>query len=272
MGRPPKPLDPTTSLAAHYGWKIRTLREQRGWTLADLGRRIALSGDVVSRLEHGKTPPNDRTGELLDEAFDTAYFQEHALLVRKERVPGAARSLAEGEEVALRIDIYEHSLITGLFQTDDYARHRLMTAHRGAESDDMLAHRLERQKPLERDVPPEVLLVIDEQALRRPIGGPKAFRVQLEKLEDLSRRPTIRIHAVPAEAVDYPGLLAGFTLLTLPENEVVAYVDGPVRGTGQFIRDPAKVTLLVEAFDHIRSASLPATDTTRLIKEIRESL
>lgn len=67
--------------------------------------------------------PDDRTGELLDETFGTSgYFRDHAPLVRKERIPRAARDLAESESTAHTIRINEPCLITGLFQIEAYIR------------------------------------------------------------------------------------------------------------------------------------------------------
>ncbi|MCW2919593.1 MAG: transcriptional regulator, family [Actinomycetia bacterium] len=272
MGRPPKPIDPTESLTSFYGWKIRTLRDERGWTQSELGKKLALSDDAVSKLELGKSAPDNRTGELLDETFGTGtYFTELAPLVRKERIPGPARSLAQSEATASTIRVYEPDLITGLFQTEAYIRAKVETGPYSDDVDEIVAQRLRRQEILERMNPPRLLLVTDEAALRRAIGGPEAFKAQLARLEEAMRRRNITIQVVPAATAAYAGLAGAFTIMSFTEGPDVAFVDGP-NSTGQFIDRPDTVAGLMETYDLIRSAALPAVQTARLVKEIRESL
>jgi transcriptional regulator with XRE-family HTH domain len=272
MGRPPKPIDPAESLTAFYGWKIRTLREERGWTQAELGKKIALSGDAVSNLELGKSAPDDRTGELLDETFGTGtYFRDHAPLVRKERIPAPARSLAQSDEAARTIRIYEPALITGLFQIEAYIRAKVETGPYADDVDEIVAQRLRRQEILKRASPPRVLVVTDEAALRRPIGGREVFKVQLQRLEEAMRHRNITIQAVPLETATNAGLTGAFTIMSFVEGHDVAFVAGPTN-TGQFIDQPDTVAVLMETYDLIRSAALSSDQTVDLIRSIRESL
>jgi hypothetical protein len=69
----------------------------------------------------------------------------------------------------------------------------------------------------------------------------------------------------------YAGLAGAFTIMSFAEGPDVAFVDGP-NSTGQFIDRPDTVAGLMETYDLIRSAALPAVQTARLVKEIRESL
>jgi transcriptional regulator with XRE-family HTH domain len=272
MGRPPKPIDPTESLTAFYGWKIRASREERGWTQSELGRKIALSGDAVSNLELGKSAPDNRTGELLDETFGTGtYFSDHAPLVRKERIPAPARSLAQSEEAARTIRIYEPILITGLFQTEAYIRALTAAGLRADDADEIVAERKRRQEVLQRKNPPRVLLISDETAFRRAIGGPAVLKSQLDRLSEIATHSNIMIQVVPSTTAAYAGLSAGFALMSFIGGSDVAFVDGP-NGMGQFIDQPDKVDHLMHTYDLIRSAALPVADTMRMIKEIRESL
>ncbi|MGI8331844.1 helix-turn-helix domain-containing protein [Actinomadura scrupuli] len=260
-------------MTAFYGWKVRTLREERGgWTQVDLGKKIALGDDAVSKLELGKSAPDDRTGELLDTTFDTGtYFTELAPLVRKERIPGPARSLAQSEAVANIIRIYEPSLITGLFQTEAYIRAKAETGPYADDVDEIVAQRLRRQEILKRKDPPRIVLITDEVALRRGIGGPEAFKAQLEHLEEATRQRNITIQVVPVTTTAYAGLAGAFTIMSFIEDPDVAFVDG-ANSNGQFIDRPDMVAGLMETYDLIRSAALPAAQSAHLIKEIRESL
>jgi hypothetical protein len=226
----------------------------------------------VSKLELGKSAPDDRTGELLDETFGTGtYFTEHAPLVRKERIPGPARSLAQSEETASTIRIYEPILVTGLFQTEEYIRNIMAAAPRADDVDEIVAERKRRQEILQRKSPPRVLLIIDEAALRRAIGGPGVIKAQLDHLMEIMTRSNITIQVVPGTTAAYAGLSAGFAIISFVNAPDVAFVDGP-SGMGQFIDQPDKVDLLMHTYDLIRGMALPVTDTARMVKEIQESL
>lgn len=272
MGRPGNPIDPEESLTAHYGWKIRKLREGRGWSQTDLGRKIGLSTDAVSKLELGKSAPDDRTGELLDTTYGTDYFRDHAILVRKERVPASARSLARYEETAARIYIYEPDVVTGLFQIEDYIRAFVGVGLRPDDVEEIVTERFRRQEVLDRKRPPRVVLVIDEGALWRRIGGPGVLRAQLEHLEALMARPNITIQVVPLSTGAYAGLSAGFTILALEAGGEVVHIEGPVRGTGQLIEQSDTVVRLSDRYDLIRSVASPVMETKRLLRKIQESL
>jgi hypothetical protein len=167
--------------------------------------------------------------------------------------------------------IYELALITGLFQTEAYLRAKIETGPHADNVDEIVIQRLQRQEIRERKNPPRVLLVTDEAALRRAIGGPEVFKAQLERLEKVVLRRNITIQVVPAVTPSYAGLSAAFTIMSFTEGPDVAFVQGP-NNTAQFIDRPDMVAGLMETYDLIRSTALPAGQTELMIKEIRESL
>jgi transcriptional regulator with XRE-family HTH domain len=155
MGRSPKPIDPSESLSALVGWKIRSLRESRGWTQPELGSRISCTGDHVSKLELGTRAPDLRVAELLDATFGTApYFKEHQPVLAKDRIPGPARNLADHEETAATIQVYVPMLIPGLLQTEEYARAVVLAGPNADGVDEIVAERMRRQSILDRKNPP----------------------------------------------------------------------------------------------------------------------
>ncbi|MCO5968295.1 DUF5753 domain-containing protein [Actinoallomurus sp. WRP6H-15] len=97
----------------------------------------------------------------------------------------------------------------------------------------MVVQRLQRQQTLERKDPPRILLVCDEAAVRRPIGGTKAFTEQLRRLEEIAQRPNVIVQVVPSTTAAYAGLVSLFTVMSFDDRPDVAYVEGP--DTGQLI-------------------------------------
>ncbi|SEF86615.1 Helix-turn-helix [Thermomonospora echinospora] len=271
MGRPPNPIDPNGSFAEHYGWKIRTLREERGWSLEELATKLVCSVSHLSRLERALKAPDKQIARLLDAALDTTYFTEHWLLAVRDRLSSSARSLAEHEAEARVVRAYMPTLVVGPFQTEDYARAIVKAGAYRANVDVIVAERMRRQAVLGRENGPRIQAVMDETALRRRIGGPDVLRAQLERLLEEMIRPNVTIQVVPADVGEYPGLPGGFELLSPAEGSDVAYVEGTT-GMGRMVQEPAAISAMHETYDLIRAVALPVNITAQVIKEIRDTL
>jgi transcriptional regulator with XRE-family HTH domain len=272
MARRPKDIDPTESTAALFGAKMREMRLDRGWSPDDLGHEIGCTGDHVSRIELGKRVPDDKIAAGLDRVFGTGtYFQDLQPLVAKEHLREDVRSLAEHEGLASKLYVYEPSLITGLCQTPEYIRTLVLVGVYADEEGEIVAARLRRQRILDREVPPWLVIFLDEVTLRRKIGGAQVMLPQLDRLQELNNRPHITIQIIPASRGAYTGLSTGCTLMTFPEGSDAAYMDGWV-GTGRMIHEQATLERIHKTFDLVRAAALPAAETDRLIEEAREAL
>lgn len=271
MGRPSNPLDPNGSFAEHYGWKIRTLREAKGWSLEQLAERLACSAGHLSKLEHAHKSPDEQIARLLDATFKTDYFTEHWELAARDQIPAAARSFYEHEAEADRIRVYVPTLVPGLLQIEAYARTLALVSLSADRADEVVAERLRRQQILERKAPPKLLAIVEEGALRRPIGGPEVLREQLAHLDRSLCQPHITIQVVPGRTAAHAGLAGDVTLMSFKEGCDTAFQEG-LGGTGRMVVDPDLVARLDEAYDLIRSVALPVDQTRLLIEEIREAL
>ncbi|ACY99313.1 transcriptional regulator, XRE family [Thermomonospora curvata DSM 43183] len=271
VGRPPNPIDPNSSLAARFGWKIRTLREQRGWSLEELGNKVACSASYLSRLERGVKSPDEAVARQLDAALGTTYFSEHWQLVLRERLSQPGRAQTEHEFEAAVIRACMPNLIFGLLQTEEYARAIVMSGPFRNNVDVMVAERMRRQEVLTREHPPRLVVVLDEVALRRVVGGVDVHRAQLERLEAEMNKPHVTLQVVPADAGEYPGLVGGFEILSFTGKAPLAYVEGP-GGTGHMVDSPSHLAALDETFDLSRAVALPTKATAQMIRQIREEL
>ena len=96
--------------------------------------------------------------------------------------------------------------VPGLLQTDDYMRAVIRGAH--LESSEEVGRRVRlrmaRQTLLTREHPPRLWAVMDEAALRRPVGGPGVMRGQLERLLDATKLPNVTLQVLPFEAGAHP--------------------------------------------------------------------
>lgn len=53
-----------------FGANVRAVRKARGWSQAQLGERVGLSANGVSKIERGKTAPSFNRAERIAAAFD----------------------------------------------------------------------------------------------------------------------------------------------------------------------------------------------------------
>jgi transcriptional regulator with XRE-family HTH domain len=141
--------------------EMRAMREQRGWTRADLAAQAQYSESLIAMVETYDRGVTQALSKALDRAFGTAGFTEDApgkpgtpgtfgrlwLKLRTISFPESFRPYAELEAKAVVLRTFQHSLEPGLVQTEDYARAVLGTKPGAteAEIEAFVAERLARQ-------------------------------------------------------------------------------------------------------------------------------
>jgi hypothetical protein len=91
----------------------------------------------------------------------------------------------EVEQEAACLWWFENAVLPGLLQTEGYAREVFRSGglYDADEVERRVAARLDRQRILDRADPPQLVAVIDESVLRRPVAGdPEVMRAQLAHL------------------------------------------------------------------------------------------
>ena len=130
--------------------------------------------------------------------------------------------------------------------------------------------RLERQAVLAGERPPQLVAVLDEHVLRRPVGGPLVMREPLLRLVKVAtEHPRVRLHVVPAEVGAYPGVAGAFVLATLPSGEDVGYLDDQLKG--QVIDHVEDVLAVRSAWESIQGEALPPRQSIDLLAEVAKS-
>ena len=86
---------------------------------------------------------------------------------------------------------------------------------------------MRRQALLERALAPRVWAVVDEAALRRPVGGPKVMRSQVERLIEVAGLPNVTLQILPFQAGAHPALVGAFSILRFADQELpdVVYIE-----------------------------------------------
>ncbi|MPZ84920.1 MAG: helix-turn-helix domain-containing protein [Actinophytocola sp.] len=247
--------------------EVRALRDKRGITQGELARRIGFSQSTVKNIESGYRVPTREQARLLDEVLDTAgTLRRLEARIRAAPISPGFRPFVAAEADARTLKWFEHTLVPGLLQTEDYAR-TLVEAYPGLTSDEMAARvaaKLDRQAVLDAEEPPWLWVVIDEQVLRREIGGPEVMVTQLAKLAEFARRPRVTIQVLSA-ARSHIALLGGFIIAELARQPAVAYLDNVL--DGQTVQDPAMVEMAAVVFDTIRTDAFSGGESLELIEE-----
>jgi hypothetical protein len=121
-----EPIDPTSSARAFYAVQLRRMRTAAKMTQADAGGHpdMMVSGKLIGAVENCYRPPTLRLPKGLDKAFGLVQFYEgtYASIKRESGIPSDFWEYTEQETLASSIKIYENFLITGLLQTEEYAR------------------------------------------------------------------------------------------------------------------------------------------------------
>jgi transcriptional regulator with XRE-family HTH domain len=228
-----------TALRMQIGARLRRMREDRGVSRAEAGEAIRGSASKMSRLELGRHGFKVRDVlDLLtlygvdDEVERDGFLQ----LVREAKKPGWWQSYGDVvpswfeqylglEQSATTIRSYEVQYVPGLLQTRDYARAVIGLEHHDAPYDGLerrLTVRLKRQEILHRRTGAAMLwAVLDEAALRRPIGGPDTMRGQIEHLIAVSETMNnVKLQVLPFSAGGHLALGGPITIVRFAEHDL----------------------------------------------------
>lgn len=220
-----------TILRIVLGTQLRKLREAKGITREQAGEHIRASHAKISRLELGRVSLKERDVEDLLTLYgvtDPKERQDFLTLVNEARKPGwwhrYTDLLPNWFELYLRLEqeasyirCFDHQVIPGLLQTEDYARHVIRFGFGSTTRDEIerrVRLRVNRQKVLTQPgATARYWAIVDEAALRRPIGGPHIMRTQLHHIRELLELPNITLQILPYTKSGYAVLSGSFTLL-----------------------------------------------------------
>nr|MDT0659869.1 helix-turn-helix transcriptional regulator [Micromonospora sp. DSM 115978] len=287
-GRSAVASEPAFTLRAQWlGQQLREMREGAGLTLKDVGNYIQRDGSTVSRMESGMLPA--RVPEVLtyldlcgvDDPKRRSDLKKMAEDVwQKGWWDGFAADVAGSlvdwiwlESRAARVSAFEVSVIPGLLQTQPYAEALIrMVDSRATERQiaRFVEVRMARQQRLDGEDPINLAVVIDEGALRRPVGGIDVMRDQLEHLQRMARRRTIEIRVLPSETGAHPSPEGAFNVLGMRRPyPMVGCISTPA---GNLVVEGEKAQALLQTYDRIREMALAGTAARSFVSELMRRL
>src|SRR6516165_10734001 len=187
----PRSAGPTVQRLV-LGGHLRRLREESFITTEQAAASIRGSHSKISRMEHGRVGFKERDIADLLTLYGVTDSEERAALLnlaREANTPGWWHAYSDilptwlepyvGLEAAASvIRTYQIQFVPGLLQTEDYARALIRQGAAVSEQDvsRRAELRVSRQEVLGGPNPPQLWAVVDEGALRRPVGGREVVR------------------------------------------------------------------------------------------------
>jgi hypothetical protein len=283
------PAGGPTVLRMLLGAQLRRLRETAGVTRDDAGYHIRASGSKISRMELGRVSFKERDVTDLLEFYGVDDLAEREKLVQLTReanatpwyqkfqdvVPDWFHVFVGLEEAAQLIRVYEVQFVPGLLQTEEYARAVILQGAPGLDPDEVerrVALRMGRQKLLTREAPPRYWVIMDEAALRRPMGGRDVHVGQIERLIDLVGEPNITIQVMPFRYGGHAAEGGAFTIMRFPETDLPDVVYMEYLTGAHYIDKPEEVERYAAVMERLSVAGT-SPDRTReilsgMLKEI----
>ena len=270
------------------GGHLRRLREEAGMTTEQAAAAIRGSHSKISRMELGRVGFKERDIADLLTLYGVAAGEEREALLKLSReanTPGWWQGYSDIlphwvepyfglEAAAAFIRNYQLQFVPGLLQTEDYARALIQLGNALAEDDigRRVAARLSRQDMLLRENAPRLWTVIDEGALRRPLGGRAVMRDQLRRLIEMCDHPAVTLQILPFESGPHPAMGGPFTILRFAEPDLrdVVYIEQLT--SALYLDKPTEVDSYLEVMEQLCLQAESATKTADMLKAIMNRL
>jgi transcriptional regulator with XRE-family HTH domain len=285
---PADTLGPTV-LRLMLGNQLHRLREAAGVTHDQAGYEIRASRSKISRMENGRVGFKERDVADLLTLYGVTDERARAGVLsfaRQANIPGwwskYGDVLADWFEAYLGLEgaasvirTFEMQFVHGLFQTEAYARAVTLLGHKAAPADEIdrrVNMRLKRQDLLARPEPPKVWSVVDEAALRRPVGGRAVMRAQLNRLIEVAALPQVTVQVVPFGRGGHAAAGGSFTILRFADPELLDVVYIEQLTSALYLDNRDDVDHYMEVMNHLSAGALTPARTARFLTDITREI
>jgi transcriptional regulator with XRE-family HTH domain len=271
-----------TVLRILLGTQLRRLRESRGISAQDAAKAIRGSESKISRIELGRNAVREvDIADLLNLYGITDMAEREQLLSLASQanqqgwwhryqdvLPTWFQSYIGLEESAESIRSFDAQFVPGLLQTEDYAAAIIqLGAYSPEDAHRMVYLRKERQRRFASGGL-RLWAVIDEVALRRPVGSAALMRAQLQHLLDISNRPALTIQVCPFRTGASYAAPGSFSILQFATEDLSDIVYVEQLTSALYLDKRADVGRYTDAMDQIAGTSTTPEQTTDLIRSM----
>jgi transcriptional regulator with XRE-family HTH domain len=198
--------------------ELRGIRESKGKSGDAVAAALKWSPSKISRYERARTGLQPREVERLLDYYEITGSRRALLLALAEDAAqkGWWEEFADGlsadyqqfiglEHEASSIAIWHVDVVTGLLQTEAYARH-IISSYSQIEPiapgmiERLVKVRMQRQEVLNREPGLQLSVVLDESVLKRRVGDELVMHEQLQRLAHEADRPNLTLQILPLDA------------------------------------------------------------------------
>ena len=198
--------------------ELRGIRESKGKSGDAVAAALRWSPSKISRYERARTGLRPRDVARLLDYYGVTGSRRALLLALAEDAAQKGwweefgDSLTEDyqqfiglEHEATSIAVWHVDVVTGLLQTEAYARH-IISSYSRVEPiapgmiERQVRVRMKRQQVLNREPGVQLSVVLDESVLKRRIGDDLVMYEQLHRLANEATRPNIALQILPLDA------------------------------------------------------------------------
>ncbi|MFD4650565.1 helix-turn-helix domain-containing protein [Streptomyces sp. NPDC058441] len=274
------------------GRRLQDLRERAGLKREEAAKVLRVAPATVRRMEMAEVGLKIPYLQLLLKSYGVTDEEADAFVMLAEEankpgwwqrfhdiLPGWFSMYVSLEGAASLIRSYEPHFVPGLLQTEDYARGVLRSGAVGralAEDPDVVerhvALRMQRQELITREDAPRLWMVMDETALRRPVGGPGVMRGQIDRLLEATELANVTLQIAEFAAGPHPGtygpfVLFRFAMSELPDMVYSEYLTGAV-----YLDARPEVATHLEVMDRMAAHAATAHRTKDILRDLRKEL
>jgi transcriptional regulator with XRE-family HTH domain len=266
-------INPDDSPRHLFAYELRRYRLEAGMTQKQLARKVPCSGSQIAHLENARRVPQPHQARRFDEILPSPddHFLNLYKEMRSEQVPEHFRDWTTEEQAATGLRIWSAAFIWGVFQTEAYARVLLASKPGITEEEiaEVVAARMQRKSILTRSRPPTIQCLIDEGALRRPVGDSEVMHRQLENLVEIAQRPHVTVQVVPygAPCVGI-ALLGEFHIGEMNGTAYIAWMESVLEGSSS--TDRATIARLSARYDAIRADAHSRQLSLEILKDVMQ--
>lgn len=229
---------------------------------------VRISGDDTHALCRALEIPADVTEELVKlarQAKQRGWWQTYP-----DSVLGRATDLLELEADAATKHTFNIDTVPGLLQTEDYARAVIRSGFPRESAEVIQARvdmRMERQRRIEAGEL-ELWAIIDECALRKPIGGSAVMGAQVQHLAEVARGRHVSVQVLPTALPGHAALGTPFSLSTLADGYECAAVDNLTGGL--YIEGDSEVRGYRDTWAKLAAVALSFDDSADLLSDLAD--
>lgn len=239
-------------------------RKLLGFTQHTLALAVGCDRNTAARWERGESEVSAHHREPLARALQWSLTELDDALNGAGRLPvtvgGWFTNYETLEQSATTVRSWEPMVVPGLLQTRAYA-----TALLG--DSDRVTRRMDRQRMLTRPGNPvDLVAIVDESVLMRPVGGRDVFAAQLGHLVDMSERGNVTVQVLPLRAhVDAiaNGSRGAFVMLAFPWPGGLVHLEHAQGARG--LDSQPELEAHIRVFDQLREMALTPNDSTERI-------